>query len=200
MPGRKNKRVSPKPPNVDTIKAMGLPVPEVLQSKTIKPAKKNGNGNGAGRPPILPTPELIKTITGYMATGKSLPTICKLNGVPSIGTLFNWLGEGEEEGGRPECRRFLKEYIRAREQQADYFFEEVSETRGKVETGIYEAHQARIIFDILRWQAGKLKPSKYGEKLQVEQDTAITIQVVKHTDAITINPGQNALITNNNND
>ena len=203
MPGRKRKPGMParRPPRVEDIEAMGLPVPEVL-----KPLKSNGNGNGngeknkGGRPPIPITAELITRVTDQIATGRSLPKICKQDGIPCIGTLFKWLSEGEEEDGRPLCKRFVSEYTRAREQQADYFFEEVSETREKVETGVYEAHQARIIFDILRWQAGKLKPSRYGEKLQVEQDTAITIQVVKHTDAITINPGQNALITNNNND
>ena len=193
MPGRKNKRVSPKPPNVDTIKAMGLPVPEVLQP--IKP-----NGNGRCKRKVILTNELIEKLTSQIADGKSLPTICKQADMPGIVTIFDWLDKAAEPSCDAVYKRLLEKYARAREQQADRFFEEVSDIRDKVEHGSYEAHQARIIFDILRWQAGKLKPSKYGEKLQVEQDTAITIQVVKHTDAITINPGQNALITNNNND
>lgn len=116
-------------------------------------------------------------ICGQLADGKSLRTICRQEDMPSMPTVFKWLRE------RPE---FLAQYARAREDQADAFAEEISEIADDGTNDWMETHgkdgstgwvlngehiqRSRLRVDARKWIASKLKPKKYGDKVELSGD------------------------------
>lgn len=127
-----------------------------------------------------------------MADGLSLRTVCKADEMPDKTTVFKWLRE------RPE---FLAQYARAKEESADALADEMldiaddgsndwmelhhRENVGWVENG--EAMQrSRLRVDTRKWIASKLKPKKYGEKLDLnaEVKAAITVTTLRHDESL----------------
>lgn len=113
----------------------------------------------------------------------SLKRICEAEGMPSMATVFRWLAASEE---------FSKLYAGAREAQADLLFDETLEiaddsSKDWVErkhfAGDDESPQlngeavarSRLRIDTRKWIASKLKPKKYGEKLEVDQKTTLDV-------------------------
>jgi len=121
------------------------------------------------------TQGLADTICERISNGESLRTICEDEGMPSKSTVFKWLGLEAE---------FADQYARAREAQADAIFDDIlsiaddgqndwmekkdaeGENIGWRENG--EAiRRSQLRIDARKWMAGKLKPKKYGEKLDL---------------------------------
>lgn len=115
--------------------------------------------------------KLTETICLRLADGESLRKICSDKGMPAMSTVMLWLRE---------YQGFSLQYARARELQADGMFEEITDIRHRVEAGEIGPNEARVIIDAIKWQAGKLRPQKYGDKIQVEQDRNITIEVLNY--------------------
>ena len=122
-----------------------------------------------GRPTIYKT-ELTEAICRRLGEGESLRKICASNGMPVTSTVLLWLRKYPD---------FSTRYARARELQADAFFEEVTDIRQRVDAGTLGPNEARVMIDAIKWQAGKLRPQKYGDKVQVETDSKLTITVIK---------------------
>lgn len=120
------------------------------------------------------TEEIALRICERLADGESLKAMCEDEDMPSKSTVFKWLSENPT---------FSDMYARAREAQADALFDDVlsiaddgrndwmqrnfgEETRW-VENG--EAlRRSQLRIDARKWMAGKLRPKKYGDKLDVE--------------------------------
>lgn len=83
-------------------------------------------------------------------------------------TLLRWLREDE-------TGELRNQYARAREDQGDFAADEVVELRRKVASGEVDPVAARVMFDTLRWEAGKRKPKVYGDKVQTELSGSVTI-------------------------
>ena len=108
--------------------------------------------------------------------GESLRSVCDDDELPAMSTVFKWLGANKE---------FAEQYTRAREAQADALFDEIlviadtpligEKTKtlpdGKVETtsGDMIEHR-RLQVDARKWMAGKLRPKKYGDKIELSGD------------------------------
>lgn len=131
-----------------------------------------------GRPSTY-TQEIADTICERIANGESLKAICEEEGMPDKATVFRWLAANEH---------FRDNYARAREAQADALFDDIlsiaddgrndwmerkdaeEENMGWRENG--EAlRRSQLRIDARKWMAGKLRPKKYGEKLDIEQKT-----------------------------
>lgn len=92
--------------------------------------------------------------------------------MPSQGRVYQWLADNED---------FQKQYARARELQADAIFDECidiaddasndfdRDTDGSVKVDHDAINRARLKIDTRKWMAGKLRPKKYGDKLEVDQ-------------------------------
>lgn len=96
--------------------------------------------------------------------GESLRGICAKPGMPTRSTVFLWLTKNES---------FSDQYARAREAQADTYADEciyIADT----ET---DAHIARVRIDARKWVAGKARPKKYGDKIEVEQNGQMVHEV-----------------------
>lgn len=115
------------------------------------------------------------TICERIANGESLRQICDDDGLPATSTVFLWLSNDAT---------FSEQYARAREAQADAIFDDIlsiaddgrndwmerknsdGQNIGWSENG--EAmRRSQLRIDARKWMAGKLKPKKYGEKLDL---------------------------------
>lgn len=130
-----------------------------------------------GRPSAY-SPEVTARICAQIADGKSLRTIAKMEGIPSLTTIFEWLG------AKPE---FAEQYARAKEAQADAMTEdmlEIADTPPQMgERGIDSADVAdkRLRIDTRKWLASKLKPKKYGDKIEqeIKGEVGLTVQILR---------------------
>lgn len=97
-----------------------------------------------------------------LANGESLRRICLTPNYPSQAMVFRWLAANEQ---------FREQYRSAREAQADVLADEIIDIAdGK--RAAYEGTEADVQRDKLsvharQWVAAKLKPKKYGEKLDL---------------------------------
>jgi hypothetical protein len=129
------------------------------------------------------TAALADAICERLADGESLRTICSEDGMPSKTTVFRWLADNE---------KFRDQYARAREAQADAIFDDIlsiaddgrndwmernfGEEVRWVENG--EAmRRSALRIDARKWMAGKLRPKKYGDKLDVEHSGAVELNI-----------------------
>jgi len=112
--------------------------------------------------------EMADAICEQIVLGKSMRQICQQQGMPAERTIYYWLEKDRE---------FCQQYARAREAQADLYFEECLEiandrtgdyVTARTEDGkTFDNHEhiqrSRLRVDTLKWAASKLAPKKYGE-------------------------------------
>jgi hypothetical protein len=130
-----------------------------------------------GRPSTY-SPEVTARICAQIADGKSLRSIARMEGIPSLTTIFEWLGS------KPE---FAEQYARAKDAQADAMSEDILEIADELpsmtEKGIDSADVAnrRLRIDTRKWLASKLKPKKYGDKIEqeIKGEVGLTVQIVR---------------------
>jgi hypothetical protein len=146
-----------------------------------------GEGNKGGRPSIF-TQDIADRICDEIATSsKGLKTICDAPGMPSVRTVLSWLSDGDKEDGKPEFKQFLHNYARAREAQADFLADEIIEISEHTKedhtafTGQNVVQRDKLRIEARKWVASKLKPKKYGDKLDLNHEGGQTI-VVKFQD------------------
>lgn len=110
--------------------------------------------------------EIVEKICELIATSnKSMSTICNEVGI-SYSTHISWLRLYED---------YVHKYARAKEDQADFLAEEMLTISDHTSedhtpfTGANVIQRDRLRVDTRKWIASKLKPKKYGDKLDVEQ-------------------------------
>ncbi len=96
-----------------------------------------------------------------IALGYSLAEICKLDEMPGYRTIMTWLSD-EKKGD------FRHKYARAREDQADYLADEIIDIADEPVTCNEDVARNRLRVDARKWVASKLKPKKYGDKIEHE--------------------------------
>lgn len=106
-------------------------------------------------------PELCDEMLALIAGGKSVNTITKIAGFPSMPTFFKWLRLYPE---------FANNYARAKEEAAEAYAEQILEVNDKVLASKLDANSARVVSDNLKWISGKLKPKKYGDRIDLTTD------------------------------
>lgn len=117
-----------------------------------------------GRPSSY-TPEVADKICERIAEGESLRTICLDADMPHRATVFRWLSNPS----------FRDQYTRAKEEQAETLADEIVAISdepppitpaGSTDSGHVAWQRNRV--EARKWVAAKLKPKKYGEKVQTE--------------------------------
>ena len=131
-----------------------------------------------GRPTDY-TDELSDLICERLANGESMRSICRDDSMPAMTTMFRWLREKED---------FRQQYEIAKDESADTLADESIdiadnqveqpllvdgiplEIDGKVVMikDAVSVNHARLRIDTRKWYASKLKPKKYGDKIQQE--------------------------------
>lgn len=109
------------------------------------------------------TQELADEICERLAKGESLRSICRDEHVPSLTTVLRWVEE------KPE---FSEQYARAREAQADTLADEIISI---ADDDAEDVNRSRLRVDARKWVASKLKPKRYGDKIDHNHGGGITI-------------------------
>ena len=145
--------------------------------------------NLTGRPTIY-TDALGDFICERLMDGDSLKAICSADDMPHRSTVFRWIVADET---------FRDMYARAREEQAETMADEIvsiadeecttvradkhpgakaDDESGNVEV-VFDATAVarnRLRVDARKWVAAKLKPKKYGDKVQTEISGSLAVQ------------------------
>jgi hypothetical protein len=119
-----------------------------------KAAKSNG-----GRPTLF-TRELAAEICEMIAEGMSMKEIYMLPHMPRRSTVYGWLSNDKE---------FSELYVRAQEERAELLADEMLSIADNSEL---EPNDRKVRLDARKWIASKLKPNKYGDKVQVGGDAS----------------------------
>ncbi len=112
--------------------------------------------------------ETVTEICERLSMGETLNAICRDAAMPSKSMVMRWLLKHES---------FRDQYARAREQQADVWFEQCLEIADD-EAG--DVNRARLRIDTRKWAAGKMQPKKYGDK--VDLGASEGLRVILSTD------------------
>jgi hypothetical protein len=138
----------------------------------------------AGGRPSEYTQTIADEICARLACGESLRTVCKDEHLPCTSTIFSWFRVYPE---------FLQQYTRAKEESADAMAEEVIDIADNATNDYMErldkdgqaaswafngehVQRSRLRVDTRKWLMAKMKPKKYGEKVdaQISGDLKIT--------------------------
>lgn len=122
------------------------------------------------------------TICERIAEGQSLRSICKDEDMPALSTVFKWLSQQ---------KLFADQYARAREEQAETLADEIVEIADESETRVVigsdeeqivvfdstAVARNRLRVDARKWVASKLKPKKYGDKVDLNHSGSATFSL-----------------------
>ena len=128
-----------------------------------------------GRPSKF-TQEVVDTICSRIANGESLRKICLDEDMPHRDTVNEWLSVNEV---------FSDQYVRAREEQADFMGESILEIADDTENDLIDVigdggevvgtkvnsehiSRSRLRVDTRKWLMSKMAPKKYGDKITQE--------------------------------
>lgn len=124
-----------------------------------------------GRPTDY-TEELATAICTRIADGESLKKITADDNMPSRSTVHSWLLDGNHQA-------FLDKYEESRQLQADVYADEMDDIAH--DTSL-DTQRARLIIDTRKWTSSKLKPKKYGDRLDLSGETTVTHKFGDMTD------------------
>lgn len=146
-----------------------------------------------GRPSEY-TQEIATRICAELAQGKSLRTVCRADDMPCVATVFNWIHA---------YPAFLEQYTRAKEESADALSDEMLEIAddgtndwmerlgeedkpvGYVINGEH-VQRSRLRIETRKWLASKLKPKRYGDKVDLAHTGGdggpLVVQVLQFAD------------------
>lgn len=126
-----------------------------------------------GRPTTY-TQELADKICEGITLGYSVRTVCKPDEMPAISTFYRWLREHDE---------FQKQYARATEERTEAMAEDILDiaddgtndwtTKTNKDGSEYDVvnsdviQRSRLRVDTRKWLMAKMKPKKYGDKIDV---------------------------------
>lgn len=130
----------------------------------------------AGRPSTY-SEDMAAEICQGLAEGKSLRTVCKPDHMPALSTIFLWLRNHNE---------FSEQYAIAKEECADLWAEDIVDIADNqvgqplyIDGELYlrdgkpvfvvdgpAVNHARLRVDSRKWTAAKLKPKKYGDRME----------------------------------
>lgn len=119
--------------------------------------------------------EIADEICERIVQGESVRHICDDEKMPAASTVFKWLRD---------LPKFSEQYARAKEAQTDTMAEEIldiaedsrndwieKENKRTGETFVALNHEAiersRLRIEARKWLMGKLRPKKYGERLEL---------------------------------
>lgn len=136
----------------------------------------------AGRPTTY-NEETANEILERIVLGESLRSIVKDDHMPVISTVFRWMSHNEE---------FSKQYTRAKEEQAELLADEIVAISDEAETVVktYGDGMTEVVFDSTavarnrlridarKWVASKLKPKRYGDKIEHEHKGEMVVTLM----------------------
>ena len=145
----------------------------MTEAKVVKKNKAKVKKRKVGRPTDY-SQELSDLICGRLANGESMRSVCRDESTPAMATVFRWLRDNEG---------FKEQYAIATEERAEAFVEDMvdiadnatndwMENNGEGNEGYRlngeSIQRSKLRVDTRKWAASKMKPKKYGDKIQQE--------------------------------
>lgn len=127
--------------------------------------------------PTLYSAELAAAICEQIALGYSMRTVCKADDMPSMASVFKWLRENDD---------FSKQYARACEERTEAMAEDLLDIAddgtndyfetedGKQQYNGDSIQRSKLRVDTRKWLMAKMKPKKYGDKLDLNSESTVT--------------------------
>lgn len=116
----------------------------------------------AGRPSEY-SQETAVLICARIAGGESLKSVCADESMPGRSSVYEWFISHPE---------FSDMYARAKEDSADVDAEEIKEIADDVTA---DPNCRRVRIDARKWTASKLKPKKYGERIEHTGEVTLSL-------------------------
>lgn len=147
------------------------------KTKVEKPKAKRGRPSGY-------SPEIAAELCARIAAGESLRTACKADGMPPMATVFLWLHKHQD---------FMEQYERATAARSHAFVEEMIDIADNGANDWMEANdpdnpgyrlngeaiqRSRLRVDTRKWNAARMQPKRYGDKIDHHVEGGISIQVL----------------------
>lgn len=129
--------------------------------------------------------ELADLICERIADGESLRRICSDDDMPNRATVFRWLAKDKD---------FSDQYTHAREEQIEAKVDEINEIADNGANDWMEVNESgnmgyklngeaiqrsRLRIDVIKWQAGKLKPKKYGDRIETHHSGSTITKIIR---------------------
>lgn len=103
---------------------------------------------------------IINRVCERIASGESLRKICETtDDIPPVSTVQKWIRDSDV---------FHSQYARATEERANVYFDQCQEIADNSTPETVAV--ARLQIDTRKWMAGKLRPKKYGNHIDVTTD------------------------------
>ena len=154
--------------------------PDTESVETQSPPKKHPGGR-----PTDYNQDIVDEICIRISTGEPLVRICREDGMPHLATVYRWLSRFPE---------FSEMYAKAKDQAADTLAEEIQDLADQMpmektdkdgNTSFDSAYiqWMRLRVDARKWVAAKLKPRKYGDRVELAGDKDNPLQVNAQVEA-----------------
>lgn len=137
---------------------------KAAEKARVSKAKSKGQGTKPmGRPTDF-TQDLANEICARLSEGQSLRRVCEDEDMPGRRTVFQWLNSNDD---------FAHQYARAKEEAADSLADDIEDIADGTLKGKYDPQAARVAMDGKKWIASKLKPKRYGDRLDLTGEQTI---------------------------
>ena len=113
-------------------------------------------GRQAGRPAIH-NAQLEAEVLDRLSR-MSMVKVCDMTDMPNRSTIYLWMDN---------VPGFSDKYARACSERADHRAEMIDDIAERCLSGEVDPQAARVAIDAHKWTASKLKPKKYGERLDL---------------------------------
>lgn len=123
------------------------------------------------------TTEVAAKFCAAIAEGGTLRSVCKKSGMPSKATVFKWLGANVD---------FQKMYETATDERADTMIDEIVDIADNCKVDADSIRKAKLRIHARVEQAQRMKPRKYGSKLQLTGEGGGPIQSKATLDVSTL--------------
>lgn len=155
-------------------------------TKTTKKQSKALTKAHSARKPLsqggqtLYNPTIAAKILKKLAQGKLVLAISRDRGMPSETTIRRWgdgrLGSEYEDisGG------FVADYARAQNYGYEHYADEMRDIAKSGDKNTY--HSKRLELDTMKWLLSKMKPDKYGDRLELagDKDSPLTVVLARY--------------------
>jgi len=154
-----------------------------------------------GRPTIF-NEKLADEICRRIAEKESLRSICKDAHMPNISTVIDWVLQGNKDDASENLKQFSAQYAHARDVQIEAFMDECIDiaddsSQDWMDKELKNGETVRVVdyehinrsrerIDVRKWFAARMKPKKYGDKIQQEitgKDGKDIIPIINIVDA-----------------
>ncbi len=121
--------------------------------------------------------KIFPIILDEIENGASLRSILIKDGMPNRNTFFEWIDKDENKANQYARAIDLRTELKFESIEQDYLEEPQRDPEtGRIDNGWVQLQRLKI--DAKKWELSKLKPKKFGDKIQNELSGQITTNVI----------------------